>query len=136
MFIDKDSIFKRLCFDATSLFNHLKDLRSWFCNRGYPESMVKEQLRRAENGTRDELLCTNSCVGNEVGVPLLVTYHPHHNGLNKIMWKNLKHLLADQTVKLVFTPAHNLESHLAFTLCNVQLVPANVILLAARLAKL
>ena len=97
--------------------------------------MVKEQLRRAENGTRDELLCTNSCVGNEVGVPLLVTYHPHLNGLNKIMWENLKHLQADQTVKLVFTPAHNLQSHLAFTLCNVQLVPVNEILLAARLAK-
>ena len=43
---------KRLCSDATSLTNPLKDLRFWFCNRGYSESMVKEQLRRVENRTR------------------------------------------------------------------------------------
>ena len=82
----------RSCSDATSLINYLKDLRSWFCDRGYPERMVKEQLRRVGNRTRDELLCTNSYVGKEVRVPLIVTYHPHLNGLNKIMQKNLKHL--------------------------------------------
>ena len=43
---------KKLCFDATSLTNPLKDLRFWFCNRGYSESTVKEQLRRVENRTR------------------------------------------------------------------------------------
>ena len=82
--------------------------------------MVKEKLRRVENRTRDELLCTNSCVGKAVGVPLIGTYHPHPNGLNKIMQKNLKHLQADQTVKSLFTPApfvsfctvYNLQSHL------------------------
>ena len=61
---------KRLCSDAISLTNYLKDLKSWFCNRGYPESMDKEQLRRVENRTRDELLCTNSCVGKGVGVSI------------------------------------------------------------------
>ena len=82
--------------------------------------MVKEQLRRVETSTRDELLCTNSCVGKDVGVSLIVTYHPHLNDLSKIMRKNLKHLQANQTVKLVFTPAsfvsfriaRNLRSHL------------------------
>ena len=111
---------KRLCSDATSFTNHLKDLRSYFCYRGYPERIVKEQLRRVENRTRDELLYTNSRVGNEVGVPLIVTYHPNLNGLNKIMRKNLKHLPADRMVKSVFTPAlfvsfrkaRNLRSHL------------------------
>ena len=123
---DKSSVYsqgfhiKRLCSDETSLTNHLKDLRYCFCKRGYPESMVKEQLRRVENRTRDELLCTNSCVSKVVGVPLIVTYHLQLNGLNKIMRKNLKHLQADQTVKSVFTPApfvsfrsaRNLRSHL------------------------
>ena len=111
---------KRLCSDAPSSTNHLKDLRFWFCSRGYPESMVKEQLRRVETRTRNELLCTNSCVGKDVGVSLIVTYHPHLNGSSKIMRKNLKHLQANQTVKLVFTPAsfvsfpsaRNLRSHL------------------------
>ena len=111
---------KRLCSDATSITNHLKDSRSWFCNRGYLESMVKAQLRTVEHRTRDELLCINSCVGKEVGVPLIVTYHPHLNGLHKIMGKNLKHGQADQTFKSLFTPApfvscctvRNLQSHL------------------------
>ena len=49
----------------------------------YPESMVEEQLRNVENGTRDELLCFNNCVGKEVGVPLIFTNHPHFNGLIK-----------------------------------------------------
>ena len=63
---------KRLCYEEPSLTNHLKDLRSWFCSKGFPESMIAEQSRRVENRTRDELLCTNSCVGKEVGVPLLL----------------------------------------------------------------
>ena len=57
---------KRLCSDATKWTNQLKDLRSLFSNTGYPESMVKEQLRRVENRTRIELLCTNSCVGRRL----------------------------------------------------------------------
>ena len=51
---------------------------------------------------------------------MIVTYHPHLNGLNNIKWKNLKHLQADQLVKLVFIPApfvsfrtvSNFQSHL------------------------
>ena len=65
--------------------------------------MIKEQLRRVKNRTRDELLCTNSCAGKAVGVPLIVTYHPHLNGLNKIIRKYLKYLQASQTVKSLFT---------------------------------
>ena len=67
--------------------------------------MVDEQLRRAEKTIRYGLLFTGSCIGKEVGGPIIVTYHPHLNGSNKIMRKNLKHLQADQTGKLVFTPA-------------------------------
>ena len=63
---------KRLYSDATFLTNHLKELRSWFCNRAYPKSMVKEQIRRFENRATYELLCSNNCVGKEVGVPLIV----------------------------------------------------------------
>ena len=42
--------------------------------------------------TRDELLFADSCVGKDFGVSIIVTYHPHLNGLNRIMWRNLKHL--------------------------------------------
>ena len=83
---------KNLCSEETSLTNNLKNLRFWFCSRGYPEIMVEENLRRVENRTRDELLFADSCVGKDFGVPIIVTFHPHFNGLNKIMQKNLKHL--------------------------------------------
>ena len=54
---------KNLCSEETSLINNLKNLRSWFCKRGYPEIMAEENLRRVENMTRDELLFADSCVG-------------------------------------------------------------------------
>ena len=62
---------------------------------------------------------------------MIVAYHPHLNGLNKIMWENLKHLNADQTVKLVFTPGHFVSFRKAR-----RLGPANIILLSAKLAKM
>ena len=62
---------------------------------------------------------------------MIVAYHPHLNGLNKIMWKNLKHLNADQTVKLVFTPGHFVSFRKAR-----RLGPVNIILLSAKLAKM
>ena len=101
---------KNLCSEETSLTKNLKNLRFWFCSRGYPEIMVEENLRRVENRTRDELLFADSCVGKDFGVPIIVTYHPHLNGLNK----------ANQTSRLAFIPApfvsfhktRNCQSHL------------------------
>lgn len=60
--------------------------------------MVNEQLRRAENRTRDELLCTNNCAGKKVEVP-------HLDGLNEIMQKNLNYLQVYHIVRSVLTPA-------------------------------
>ena len=82
---------KTLCSEEISLTNLLNCLRSLFCNKDHPESMSEEQLRRVENRTSDELLCSNSCVGEDVGVSLIVAYNPHLNCLNKIMRKSLKH---------------------------------------------
>ena len=101
---------KNLCPEETSLTNNLKNLRSLFCNRSYSEIMVEENLRRTKNRTRDELLFADSCVGKDFGVPIIVTYHPHLNGLNK----------ANQTSRLAFIPApfvsfhktRNCQSHL------------------------
>ena len=89
--------------------------------------MVEENLRRIKNRTRDELLFADSCVGKDFGVPIIVTYHPHLNGLNK----------ANQTSRLAFIPAPFVKSfNLSFTLFNVQLVNNSAILLAARLAEM
>ena len=105
---------KRLCSEETFLTNHLKNLRSaWLCNRCCPDSMVEEKLTRVANKTRDELLYTICCVSKRVGVRLIVTNHPHLNGSNKIMRKNLQ---TDQIVKLVFTIASLVSFHIAYNL--------------------
>ena len=64
---------KRLCSEDMPLANHLKDLKSWFCGRGYPGNMVPEQLERVKYRNREDLLRTNDCVIKEIGVPLVVT---------------------------------------------------------------
>ena len=82
--------------------------------------MVTEQLKRIKYRKREDLLRTNDCVSKEIGVPLVVTYHPHLNALNKIICRNLKHLHADQLVGSIFTSAPftsfgtacNLRNHL------------------------
>ena len=79
--------------------NHLKDLKSWYCGRGYPENMVTEQLVRVKYRCREDFLQTNDFVSKEIGVPLVVTYHQHLNALNEIICRNLKHLPADQLVR-------------------------------------
>ena len=56
-----------------------------------------------------------------VGVPFVVTYHPHLKNKSKIIKKHIKHLYADPEVRSVFTPlpfvsfrsVRNLKSHLA-----------------------
>ena len=53
---------RRFCSENTSLAKHLKDLKSWFCGRSYPENMVTEQLARVKYRNREDLLPTNDCV--------------------------------------------------------------------------
>ena len=82
--------------------------------------MVTEQLARVKFRNREDLLQTNDCVSKEIGVPLVVTYHPHLNALNKIIRSSIRHIYADQLVRSEFTPAlfisfrtaRSLRSHL------------------------
>ena len=125
----------------------MKDLKSWFCGWVYLEKMATEQLTRVKYKNREDLLQTNDWVSKEIGVPFLVTYHPHLNALNKIIRRNLKHLHSDQLVSSVFTPApfisfrtsRNLRSlsfALNFIFWNELLVRISVILLVAKLKKI
>ena len=46
---------KRLCSDGHKLQNHLENLKSWFCQRGYPGGLIDEQLQRVKGKGTDEL---------------------------------------------------------------------------------
>ena len=90
---------KRLRSEDRALTNFLKDLKSWFCGRGYPENMVTKQLARVKYKNREDLLRTSYCLSKEIAVPFVVIYHPHLNALNKMIRRNLKHLHADHLVR-------------------------------------
>ena len=111
---------KRLCSDGHKFQKHLENLKKWFCERGYPGGLIDEQLQRVKGKSREELLRPKGMNNRSVGVPFVVTYHPHLKNINKIIKKHIKHLYADHEVRSVFTPlpfvsfrsVRNLRSHL------------------------
>ena len=100
---------KRLCYDSERLQQNLSSLKGWFCERGYPEDIVDEQLQRVKDISK-----------RAVGIPFVVTYHPHLKNIIWIIKKHSKHLYASPEVKSVFThlpfvffhSVRNLRSHL------------------------
>ena len=68
---------KCLCSDGHKLQKHLEDLKSWFCERGYPGGLIDKQLQRVTGKSREELLRPKGMNNKSVGVPFVVTYHPH-----------------------------------------------------------
>ena len=105
---------KRLCSDSERLQQHLSSLKGWFCERGYPEDIVDEQLQRVKSRDREELLKQKDISETAVGIPFVVTYHPHLKNISWIIKKHSKHLYASLEVKSVFT-------HLPFpsALCEI-----------------
>ena len=111
---------KRLCSDSKDYETHLKDLKKWFHDRGYTENIFDNQLKCVKNVSRKELLRPEERGKKNIGIPFIVTYHPHFKHLDKIIKNNIKHVYADVKVRTVFTPApfaslftaRNLKSHL------------------------
>ena len=88
-----------LYFKETDFNRHLVNIKEWFFARGYPEKMVKEQMKRVVFGktdkTREDLT---------KGVPFVVTFHPKLTFLAKKIKLLSKYLYIDLEVKAVFTP--------------------------------
>ena len=95
---------KRRCSDGNKLQKLSQNLKSWFCDRGCLGGLIDEQLQRIKGNSREELLKLKGMYKKSVGVPFVVTYHPHLNNMSKIIKKRIKHLYADPEVSSVFTP--------------------------------
>ena len=95
---------KGLCSDNHKLQKHLENLKNWFCDRSYPRVLVDEQLQRVKGKSRAELLRPKGIDKKSVGVPFVVTNHPHLKNIGNIITKHIKHLCADPEVKSIFTP--------------------------------
>ena len=102
---------KRLCSDDHKLQKHLENLKNWFCERGYPGGLIDEQLQRVKSKSREQLLRPKCMDNKSVGVPFVVTYHPHLKNVSKIIKKRIKHLYADPEVRSVFTPLPFVSFH-------------------------
>ena len=89
---------KRICSEKNDLNVHVEDLKTWFCKRGYPDYLIKEQVEKALRLTPSDE--NNSKKVN--GVPLVVTYNPAFKNLFQVIRKNLQLLYADKEVKKVF----------------------------------
>ena len=93
---------KRLCSSANDFSKHLLNLKTWFSDRGYPETLVNEQCMRAKNKRIETRVDKQISVKNKQNIPLVVTYHPALSGLGKIIGKHFHILQADEDLKKAF----------------------------------
>ena len=95
---------KRICSQTSDLNSHVKELKSWFSKRGYPDRIISEQVNRALRSEENVKERDGKHI-KENGVPLQVTYNPNFKNLRILIRKNLQFLYADPETKRVFTPA-------------------------------
>ena len=103
---------KKLCSSNIAFENHLKSLKGWFQNRGYPKALVENQLKRITETrqTSDQIYKR----GN--GVLLVLTYHPGLKNVDDIIKKHLVFLYAKEQVENVFTPPPFVSFRASFSL--------------------
>ena len=89
-------------------------MKTWFCNRGYPQKVVDTQIKRVCEKSLDESFERPN--RKETGVPLVVTYHPCFHNLSSIIRTYLTFLYAEEKVKRVFTPAPSVSFRSGYSL--------------------
>ena len=104
---------KKLCSSNVAFENHLEILKGCFQNRGYPKTLVGNQLKRVIE-TRQTCDQTYKR-GN--GVLLALTYHPPLKNVNDIIKKHLVFFLyAKDQVEDIFTLPPFVSFHAGFSL--------------------
>ena len=103
---------KRLCSSNVAFENHLESLKGWFQNRGYPKTLVDNQLKCVTE-TRQ---ISDHTYKKDSGVPLVLTYHPRLSNVNDIIKKHLVFLYAKEQVENVFTPPFFVSFRAGFSL--------------------
>ena len=94
---------KRVCSSPLTFQKRLENLKTWFCNRGYPQKSVDAQIKRSSENSLDELFERHN--RKETGVPLDATYHHRFHNLSAIIRQYFTFLYAEEKVKRVSTLA-------------------------------
>ena len=111
---------KRLCLSPLNFKKYLKNLKTWFCKRGYPQKLLDAQ--RTSEKSLDESF--GRLDRKETAVPLVVTYHPCFHK-SAILRKYLTFFYVEEKVKRVFTPPPFVSFRSSYSLRN-DLVRAKV----------
>ena len=114
---------KRLCSSPLTFQKHLENLKTWFCNSGYPQKVVDAQIKRVSEKRLDELFERPN--RTETGVPLFVTYHPRFYNLSSVIRKYFTFLYVEEKIRIIFTPAPFVSFRSGYSLRN-NLVRAKV----------
>ena len=108
-----------ICSKKSNLFAHVRKLKDWFKERGYPEDMVNKEAKRVlESPSLGRSKTSERSVSGNFGngVPLVVNYNPILCHLGQVIPKNLCFLHQDEEVKQVFNysfcSVRTLRSHL------------------------
>ena len=75
--------FNRICSDNNNFDNRCNELESWLLEKGYSEKMVRKQLLRDHEHSRESLLEKLKSESDENKLTLNTTYYPvFQNGRN------------------------------------------------------
>ena len=86
----------------------LREMENWFLNRCYPRKLVKEQMVKANthiNTNHYSVAQTDKNERSEIGIPLVLTFHPAMSIMGKYIRRNLTALYQTKKLKEVFTPS-------------------------------
>ena len=107
---------ERLFSSSLTFQKHLESLKTWFCNRGYPQKVVDAQIKRASEKSLDELFERPN--RKETGAPFVMTYHPRFHNLSAIKRTHFTFLYAEKKVKRVLTPVPFVSFRSGYSLRN------------------
>ena len=85
---------RRLCSDDTDFSAKADEMRNFFAERNYPNSVVTDALERVHNISRETALKPSESK-SEDRIPLTITYHPNNLRVKDIILKNFKLLQSD-----------------------------------------
>ena len=77
----------------------MKEMKSYFLKRSYPENIVDQELAKVESSESSRR--TNK---KGKGVCLVPAYHPLLQNIGRIFYRRPALLYIDQKVEIVFTP--------------------------------
>ena len=89
---------KIICSEEEDFKTHIREIKSWFRKRAYPDKIIEKELGKVSFSYRG----SKSNRKNK-GISFVVIYHPLLQELRNIIRNNLSWLYAEDEVKKLFS---------------------------------